>query len=156
MSGSGSGGYEVQKSGMADEADKLDRAGEDVDGIRKAIDLQVCFPADALGGSDSGPAHDEFASAWQAEGKVLEAALHELAGKVRLSQQNYAGADGFAVRGLQSAGAGEGVSVMPAPGPHPGITTGLVPGERPAAIGSPPLSTHPTPGAPPPGLADFD
>ncbi|SCK39788.1 WXG100 family type VII secretion target [Streptomyces sp. WMMB 322] len=144
MAGGASGGYEVQKSGMAGEARKLDDAGDDVGGIAKAVDSQMCYSADALGGSDSGPAFDNFASAWQAEAKTLEAALHELADKVRVSKANYQGADGYAVRGLNSAGAGDG------------LTTGAAPGARPAALGGPAVGTRPTPGAPPPGLADFD
>jgi hypothetical protein len=144
---------------MAGEADKLDRAGDEVGGIRRAVDDQMCYSTDALGGSDSGPAYDNFASAWQAEAKTLEAALHELAGKVRVSKQNYQGADHDSIRGLHSAAAGDGLTTMPTPAPGgagPGITTGLVPGERPAAVGGPPLGTQPTPGSPPPSLADFD
>lgn len=176
MSGGAGDGYEIQKSGMADEAGKLDRAGDDVGGIRKAVDMQVCYTADALGGSDSGPAYNEFAAAWQAEAKVLEAALHELADRIRLSQQNYQGADHAAVSGLNQAAGAEGVTSMPAPAtlPSPGITTGLVPGQAPTVVGSPPVTGGPAPGerpaavgeppitggpAPathtPPGLADF-
>nr|WP_169133527.1 WXG100 family type VII secretion target [Streptomyces sp. HNM0575]NLU71566.1 WXG100 family type VII secretion target [Streptomyces sp. HNM0575] len=128
MSGGASGGYEVQQGGMSGEAGKLDRAGDDVGGIRKSVDDQMCYPADVLGGSDSGPAYDEFAAAWQAEAKTLEAALHELADKVRVSKRGYQGADDDAVRGLHSASAGGGEAV----------------GTRPAA------------GTPPPSLADFD
>ncbi len=142
-------GYEVRESGMSAEAGKLDRAGDDVGRIRKAVEDQMCYTPDALGGSDSGPAYDDFADAWQAEARTLEAALHELAGKVRVSKQNYRGADDAAVLGLRSAPDGGtpaaapapaagGVTTMPAPAAyHPGITTG------------------PTPGEPPPGLADF-
>lgn len=148
MSGGASGGYEVQKSGMAGEAGKLDRAGDDVGGIAKAVDTGMCYPADVLGGSDSGPAHEEFASAWQAEAKTLKAALHELSDKVRVSKRSYEGADGDAVRGLRSAATG-------AAGAGGGLTTGLTPGARPAAIGGPAIGTRPTPGTPPPGLADF-
>lgn len=132
MSGGAAGGYEVQRSGMAGEAGKLDRAGDDVGGIAKAVDSQMCYPADVLGGSDSGPAYENFAAAWQAEAKTLEAALHELADKVRISKSSYEGADGDAVRGLDAASAGGG------------------PGGRPA------VATLPAAGAPPRSLADFD
>ncbi|RAJ70063.1 hypothetical protein K378_01224 [Streptomyces sp. Amel2xB2] len=115
---------------MAGEAGKLDSAGDDVGGIAKSVDSQMCYAPDVLGGSDSGPAYENFAAAWQAEAKTLEAALHELADKVRVSKRSYEGADGDAVRGLHSAGAGAG--------------------------GGSPAGTRPTPGAPPPGLVDFD
>jgi uncharacterized protein YukE len=178
MSGGAASGYEIQQSGMAGEAGKLDRAGDDVGDIRKAVDMQVCYTTDALGGTDSGPAYNEFAAAWQAEARVLEAALHELADKVRLSKQNYQGADAFAMSGLQSAAGSDGLTTMPAPAslPNPGFTTGLVPGEAPASIGSPPITSGPAParhpdivgeppitGGPapvaqdlPPTLSDFD
>jgi uncharacterized protein YukE len=137
------GGYEIRKDGMSAEAEKLDRAGDDVGDIRKAVDDQMCYTPDALGGSDAGPAYDAFAAAWQAEARTLEAALHELAGKVRVSKQNYQGADIDAVRGLDSAAGGvpapvpvgSGLTTMPAPTlHHPGLTTGPAPGELPASL----------------------
>ncbi|MFE7889772.1 WXG100 family type VII secretion target [Streptomyces sp. NPDC057412] len=130
MTGAGSGGYRVQASGMGGEAGKLDRAAEDVGGIRKAVEDQMCYTQDTLGGSDSGPAYDNFAAAWQAEAKTLEAALHELADKVGVSQQRYEGAEHETVLSLNSAGANAGLTTMPAPAARPG-----------------------TPGS---GLADFD
>lgn len=136
---------------MSQEADKLDRAGDDVGDIRKAVDDQMCYSTDTLGGSDSGPAYDGFADAWQAEAKTLEAALHELADKVRVSKQNYQGADHDATLGLRSA-AGGGPTTMPAPAPTGGGLTTM-----PAPAGPHPgLTTAPTPGERPPGLADFD
>ncbi|MDC0767992.1 hypothetical protein [Streptomyces sp. HD] len=157
MSGAGSDGYGIQASGMDGEAGKLDRAGDDVGLIRKAVEDQMCYTPDALGGSDSGPAYDNFAAAWQAEAKTLEAALHELADKVGISQRNYESADQDTIVALQSAGANDGLTTMPAPAAaHPGTATGLTPGARPAALGGPPVGTRPTPGGPPPSLADFD
>ncbi|MCD9880732.1 hypothetical protein [Streptomyces guryensis] len=89
--------------------------------------------------SDSGPAYDNFAAAWQSEAKTLEAALHEFADKVGISQRKYESADHETILALHSAGAGVGLTTMPAPAAaHPGTTTGL------------------TPGTPPPSLADFD
>lgn len=170
MSGGAANGYEVQKDGMSGEAGKLDRAGDDVGDIRKAVDMEVCYTTDALGGSDSGPAYNTFAAAWQAEAKVLETALHQLADKVRLSEHNYQGADGFARNVLHSAAGGDGLTTMPAPAgplgvttmpapatlPNPGITGGPVPGERPAAVGEPPITGGPAPAThTPPGLPDF-
>ena len=155
MSGAGSDGYRVDASGMDGEAGKLDRAGEDVGAIRKAVEDHMCYAPDALGGSDSGPAYDNFAAAWQSEAKTLEAALHELADKVGISQRSYASADHETILVLHSAG--DGLTTMPAPAAaHPGTTTGLTPGARPAALGGPPTGTRPTPGTPPPSLADFD
>ena len=139
MSGAGSGGYRIDASGMDSEAGKLDQAGNDVGAIRKAVEDDMCYTPDALGGSDSGPAYDNFAAAWQAEAKTLEAALHELADKVGISQRNYQGADHDTILALHSAGANNGLTTMPAPAAaHPGTTTA------------------PTPGARPPSLADFD
>ncbi|WP_147998868.1 hypothetical protein [Streptomyces sp. uw30] len=157
MAGAGSDGYRIHASGMDGEAGKLDRAGDDVGVIRKAVEDPMCYAPDALGGSDSGPAYDNFAAAWQAEAKTLEAALHELADKVSISQQNYESADHETIVALHSAGANDGLTTMPAPAAaHPGMTTGLTPGARPAALGGPPIGTQPTPGTPPPSLADFD
>jgi uncharacterized protein YukE len=157
MSGAGSDGYRIQASGMTGEAGKLDQAGDDVGAIRKAVEDHACYTTDALGGSDSGPAYNHFAAAWQAEAKTLEAALHELADKVAISQRNYEGADQETIAALNSAGADAGLATVPAPAPgHPGMTTGLTPGARPAVLGGPPISTQPTLGGRPPSLADFD
>ncbi|MFI2371070.1 hypothetical protein [Streptomyces sp. NPDC018833] len=60
--------------------------------IRKVAST-MCYTQDALGGSDTGPAFNAFAAAWEAETKVLEAALHELAEKVRLSSHAGRGSD---------------------------------------------------------------
>ncbi|MBT2507405.1 hypothetical protein J7I98_16240 [Streptomyces sp. ISL-98] len=133
------GGYRVQKSGMDAEADKLDRAGDDVGDIGAALQEQLCYTPDALGGSDSGPAFNNFSEAWQAEAKVLESALHELADKVRISKANYHGADVSTMNELQASGGG-GLTTMPAPAP-----AGPAPGMR----------TMPAAGSPPVGLADF-
>ncbi|MGW2721516.1 WXG100 family type VII secretion target [Streptomyces sp. NPDC001492] len=155
MSGASSDGYRIQSSGMDGEAGKLDRAGDDVGAIRKAVEDHMCYTPDALGGSDSGPAYNDFAAAWQAEAKTLEAALHELADKVGISQRKYENADHETILALHSAGANDGLTTMPAAA-HPGTTTGLAPGARPAALGEPPIGTQPTPGGPPPSLSDFD
>ncbi|MDC2958194.1 WXG100 family type VII secretion target [Streptomyces gilvifuscus] len=129
----------IDASGMDGEAGKVDQAGNDVGAIRKAVEDHMCYTPDALGGSDSGPAYDNFAAAWQAEAKTLEAALHELADKVGISQRNYQGADRDTIVVLHSAGANDGLTTMPAPaGAHPGTATGSTPGARP------------------PSLADFD
>ncbi|MEV8427595.1 hypothetical protein [Streptomyces chartreusis] len=139
MTGAGSDGYRIHASGMDGEAGKLDRAGDDVGAIRKAVEDHMCYAPDALGGSDSGPAYDNFAAAWQAEAKTLEAALHELADKVGISRRSYESADNDTIVALHSASADGGLTTVPAPAAaHPGMATG------------------PTPGEPPPSLADFD
>ncbi|MET9512452.1 type VII secretion target [Streptomyces flavidovirens] len=139
------GGYRVQKGGMAAEADKLDRAGDDAGDIGAALQEQLCYTPDALGGSDSGPAFNNFSAAWQAEAKVLESALHELADKVRISKANYHGADIQAMNDLQAGGGG--LTTMPAPAP-----AGSVPG---IGMRTMPAPGPPPPGSPPVGLADF-
>ncbi len=157
MSGAGSDGYRIHASGMDGEGGKLDQAGDDVGVIRKAVEDHMCYAPSTLGGSDSGPAYDNFAAAWQAEAKTLEAALHELADKLGISQRNYESAEHETIVALRSAGADDGLTTMPAPAAaRPGMTTGLTPGARPAVLGGPPLGTQPTPGASPPSLADFD
>ncbi|MFJ5213284.1 WXG100 family type VII secretion target [Streptomyces sp. NPDC088354] len=113
---SGSGGYEVQRGGMGDQAGRLDRAGDDTGGIGEILARQPCRTADALGGSDSGPAYDRFAAAWQAEARLLEEALHELAGRVRLSARAYGTAEHEAGNGIRRA-ATTTVPAEPA-GPH--------------------------------------
>ncbi|MDO0909379.1 WXG100 family type VII secretion target [Streptomyces sp. DT2A-34] len=133
------GGYRVQTSAMDSEAQTLDKAGDDVGAIARAVKDTACYTLDVLGGSDAGPAYNNFAGDWQAEAKVLESALHELADKVRVSKANYQGAEHASIRGM-SAASGEGVTTMPAPaGDVP------VPGHR----------TMPAPGTPPRGLSDF-
>ncbi|MGY0024965.1 type VII secretion target [Streptomyces sp. cg35] len=86
-------GYQVQHGAMAGQAKELDGAGDDVGAIGRAVESTMCYPQDTLGGADSGPAFNAFAAAWQAETEVLEAALHELADKVRLSSRAYRGSD---------------------------------------------------------------
>ncbi|MGW1957888.1 WXG100 family type VII secretion target [Streptomyces sp. NPDC001920] len=133
------GGYRLQTSAMDSEAQTLDTAGDDVGAIARAVKDTACYTSDALGGSDAGPAYNNFAGDWQAEAKVLESALHELADKVRTSKANYQGAEHATVRGMSAAG-GEGVTTMPAP-------TGSAP--------APGHRTMPAPGTPPRGLSDF-
>ncbi|MFE9017936.1 WXG100 family type VII secretion target [Streptomyces sp. NPDC007808] len=133
------GGYRLQTSAMDSEARTLDTAGDDVGAIARAVKDTACYTSDALGGSDAGPAYNNFAGDWQAEAKVLESALHELADKVRTSKATYQGAEHATVRGMSAAG-GEGVTTMPAPA-----------GDAPA----PGHRTMPAPGTPPRGLSDF-
>lgn len=133
------GGYRLRTGAMDSEARTLDTAGDDVGAIARAVKDTACYTSDALGGSDAGPAYNNFAGDWQAEAKVLESALHELADKVRVSKANYQGAEHASIRGMSAAG-GEGLTTMPAP-------AGGVP--------APGHRTAPAPGTPPRGLSDF-
>ncbi|MCZ4609969.1 hypothetical protein O3S80_40615 [Streptomyces sp. Lzd4kr] len=142
MSATGAGsGYQVQAGELDTEADKLDAAGDDTDGIRKAITATQCYTPEALGGSDMGPAFTDYAEAWEAESKVLAEALHELADRVRVSNRAYGGAEGDAIAGLSAASSG---STVVAPVAH---------GGRPPALGG--ASTQPAQAAPGVTLSDF-
>ncbi|MFB6672896.1 hypothetical protein ACFVDQ_13940 [Streptomyces sp. NPDC057684] len=116
-------GYQVGHKGMSGQAGELDGAGNDVGKIGKAIASTMCYSQDALGGSDTAPAFNTFAAAWEAETKVLEAALHELADKVRLSSRAYSGSDIDVRNGAKSVSVGsaaeERVSTMPAHAERP-------------------------------------
>ncbi|NBE54684.1 WXG100 family type VII secretion target [Streptomyces boluensis] len=148
-------GYRVQQGGMDDQAQKLDAAGDDVGAIARAVKDTACYGNDVLGGSDAGPAYNNFAGDWQAEAKVLESALHELADKIRTSKANYRGAENAAIRDMSAAG-GEDMTTMPAPAgslPGPGYRTMPAPaGDLPA----PGYRTMPAPGEAPRTLSDFD
>jgi hypothetical protein len=138
----GAQGYEVKRDGMAGEAGKLDDAGNDVGKIRKAVADQMCYSNDALGGSETGPAYTNFAAAWQAEAQTLEDALHELAGKVRVSKRNYEGAEIDTEHRLNGAANG--------------TASGTAGGAAGGGAHGPAISTQPAAGSPPPSLADFD
>ncbi|MEU8482179.1 MULTISPECIES: hypothetical protein [unclassified Streptomyces] len=116
-------GYQVGHKGMSGQAGELDGAGRDVGKIGKAIAGTMCYSQDALGGSDTAPAFNTFAAAWESETKVLEAALHELADKVRLASHAYSGSDIGVRNGAKSvsvgSAAGERVSTMPTHGERP-------------------------------------
>lgn len=116
-------GYQVGHKGMSGQAGELDGAGDDVGKIRKAVATTMCYPQETLGGSETGPAFNAFAAAWEAETKVLEAALHELADKVRLSSHAYGGSDIDVRRGARGVSLGSGVSTMPAQAARPSALT---------------------------------
>ncbi|MEU6660384.1 hypothetical protein [Streptomyces sp. NPDC046821] len=86
-------GYHVAHGGMSGQAGELDGSGDDVARIREAVTSPMRYAEDVLGGSDTGAAFTSFAAAWEAETKVLEEALHELADKVRLADHAYGGSD---------------------------------------------------------------
>ncbi|MFD7303114.1 type VII secretion target [Streptomyces pharetrae] len=106
-------GYQV-KSGLTGQAKELDGAGGDAGKITKVVSPTVCHPQDTLGGADSGPAFDAFAAAWEAEAETLEAALHELAAKVRAAKGAYSGSDGLVA--TQASGVRVADGSLPAPG----------------------------------------
>ncbi|MER6994718.1 hypothetical protein [Streptomyces sp. NPDC000410] len=116
-------GYQVKHKGMSGQAGELDGSGNDVGNIRKAVAGTMCYTQDALGGSDTGPAFNAFAAAWEAETKVLEAALHELADKIRLSSHAYRGSDIDVRTGVHAVSVGSaadsGVNTMPAHAQRP-------------------------------------
>ncbi|MEU5978781.1 hypothetical protein [Streptomyces sp. NPDC047315] len=86
-------GYRISSGGLSDQAKELDGCGDDAGRIRQAVDTTTCYAPDVLGGSDSGPAYSAFATAWVAETRTMEEALHELAEKVRLARRAYRGSD---------------------------------------------------------------
>lgn len=117
--GTSSDGYQV-KSGMTDQAGELDGAGTDTGKIATAIDPMACYAQDALGGSDSGPAFDAYAAAWEAEAKTLTDALHELADKIRASKGAYGGSDHLVSTQAAHVRVGDGtVGTMPAHAERP-------------------------------------
>jgi uncharacterized protein YukE len=116
-------GYHVSHSGMSGQAKELDGCGDDAGTICKSVSPTMCYSSDALGGSDSGPAFNKFAAAWEAEARTLEKALHELADKVRLAKNSYRGTD----RRVQAHA--RGVSV-----PDGQPSTASAPAQRPSAL----------------------
>ena len=120
--GASSDGYTV-KSGMTGQANELDGAGDDAGKIAKVIDPTACYPQDTLGGSDSGPAFDAYAAAWEAEAKTLKDALHELGDKVRAAKGAYGGGDHLVATRSAGVRVGDGtpVSTMPAYAERPSV-----------------------------------
>ncbi|MEU2154667.1 hypothetical protein ABZ532_06530 [Streptomyces sp. NPDC019396] len=130
-------GYQVGHKGMSGQAGELDGSGDDVGKIRKAITNAMCYPQDTLGGCDTGPAFEAFSAAWEAETKVLEAALHELADKIRLSSQAYRDPDIDVRRGTSSIAVDSAGERGDAAGKSDeGISTMPVYAQRPSALGS--------------------
>ncbi|MFF1448556.1 hypothetical protein ACFVYF_10435 [Streptomyces sp. NPDC058274] len=101
-----SDGYQV-KAGMSGPAKELDGAGDQAGKIRTAVTPAMCYSADALGGSDASAAFNSFATAWQAEARTLESALHELGDKVRLAKGAYSGSDSLVETQTNSVTVGE-------------------------------------------------
>ncbi|MFF7748654.1 hypothetical protein ACFZCP_05230 [Streptomyces sp. NPDC007971] len=141
--GTSSDGYTV-KSGMSGQANELDGAGDDMGKIRTAITPGLCYMDDALGGPDSAAAFNAFASAWEEEAKTLEAALHQLADKVRLAKGAYRGSDGLvdtSVRNVTVPAGDSHLTTMPSYAGRPSaladdshLTTMPTQGDRPSAL----------------------
>ncbi|ANP57171.1 uncharacterized protein YukE [Streptomyces griseochromogenes] len=124
--GASSDGFTV-KSGMSGQAKELDGAGDDTGRIRKAIEPGLCYTDDALGGPDSAAAFNAYAAAWEAEAKTLQAALHELADKVRGSKGAYGGSDGLvdtSVRSVRVPAGDSHLTTMPAHADRPSALAG--------------------------------
>ncbi|MCX4641173.1 hypothetical protein [Streptomyces sp. NBC_01446] len=90
----GSDGYQV-KAGMTGQAQQLDDAGTDMDGVRSAVKSRTSYSYGDVGGDDAASALNAFVKAWEAETKTLASALHELGGKVQLAKKTYHGTDGL-------------------------------------------------------------
>ncbi|MEV5725302.1 hypothetical protein ACFV83_00835 [Streptomyces pharetrae] len=119
-----SDGYQLKKSGMSGQANELDGAGDDTGKIRTAIAPGVCYASDALGGTDAAAAVNRFIAAWGAEARTLEAALHELAGKVRLAKGAYGGSDGLVRTAASNVTVADGeLTTMPAFAERPSALT---------------------------------
>ncbi|MEW2258904.1 hypothetical protein [Streptomyces sp. NPDC047869] len=90
----GSDGYQV-KAGMTGQAQQLDAAGMDMDGVSSAVKARTSYSYGDVGGDDAASALNAFVKAWEAEAKTLASALHELGGKVQLAEKTYHGTDGL-------------------------------------------------------------
>lgn len=87
-------GYQI-KAGMTGQAQQLDDAGTDMDGVGSAVRSRSSYSYDDAGGNDVASALNAFVKAWEAEAKTLASALHELGGKVQLAKKIYHGTDGL-------------------------------------------------------------
>ncbi|MFI7384400.1 hypothetical protein [Streptomyces sp. NPDC049813] len=152
-----SDGYLVEHAGMKSQARELDGAGDDAGAVRKVMGATPCYPSEVLGGSDSGPAFAAYATAWTAEARTLEDALHELAGKVRASKGAYAGSDGLVRTNAERVTVGGAVRADAAHGTSGSARIGTNPvrAARPAALGTAPVGTNPVQGERPSALTDY-
>ncbi|MEV5312547.1 MULTISPECIES: hypothetical protein [unclassified Streptomyces] len=132
-----SDGYQVKNSGMTGQAKELDGSGTDMGKVREAIAPGVCYTSDALGGTDAAAAVNGFITAWEAEARTLESALHELADKVRLAKGAYGGSDGLVRMDAAGVKVADGeLTSMPAFTGNEQLTTMPTYAERPSALTS--------------------
>ncbi|MFE1951374.1 MULTISPECIES: WXG100 family type VII secretion target [Streptomyces] len=148
MAASGDG-YQVRHAGMKSQAKELDHAGDDAGAIRQLLAGTPCYSQDALGGDDMGPAFSAYSSAWTAESRTIEDALHELADKVRGAKGAYGGADGLVRTQAQKVQVG----TNPTPGAPP-IGTNPVHGTNPVRDTAP-VTTGPAYAERPSALTDY-
>ncbi|MEU2158904.1 hypothetical protein ABZ532_28500 [Streptomyces sp. NPDC019396] len=80
---------------MTGQAQQLDDAGTDMEGVTSAVKARTSYSYRDVGGEDAASALNAFVKAWEAEAKTLASALHELGGKVQLSKKTYRGTDGL-------------------------------------------------------------
>jgi hypothetical protein len=108
--------YSVKRDGVQENVRKLDAAAEDIGAARSRIP-NYCPVPDVFGGEDSGPAFARFMSAWQDEARTLQAAIEEIADKLRVTSSGYGLAEHSASAGLSEAvGAGGTAPAMTAAG----------------------------------------
>ncbi|MEU3859431.1 hypothetical protein AB0F03_18980 [Streptomyces sp. NPDC028722] len=101
----GSDGYQV-KAGMTGQAQQLDDAGTEMDGVSSAVRPRTSYSYGDAGGEDAASALNAFVNAWEAEARTLASALHELGGKVQLAKKTYHGTDGLVKKHVDSVPAG--------------------------------------------------
>lgn len=119
----GSDGYQV-KAGMTGQAQQLDDAGTDMDGISSAVRSRTSYSYGDVGGADAASALNAFVEAWEAEAKTLASALHELGGKVQLAKKTYHRTDGLVKTRADSVHAG-GTSSLTDTSTHGGRPSAL-------------------------------
>lgn len=98
-------GYQI-KAGLTGQAQQLDDAGTDMDGVSSAVKSRTSYSYDETGGNDAASALNAFVKAWEAEAKTLASALHELGGKVQLAKKIYHGTDGLVKSQMKSVSLG--------------------------------------------------
>ncbi|MET9427096.1 MULTISPECIES: hypothetical protein [unclassified Streptomyces] len=101
----GQDGYQI-KAGMTGQAQQLDNAGTDMDGVSSAVKARTTYSYSNVGGDDAASALNAFVKAWEAEAKTLASALHELGAKVQLAKKDYRGSDGLVRTQVDSVPAG--------------------------------------------------
>ncbi|MEV3931421.1 MULTISPECIES: hypothetical protein [unclassified Streptomyces] len=104
-------GYRT-KAGMTGQAQQLDDAGTDMDGVSSAVKSRTSYSYADAGGDDAASALNAFVKAWEAEAKTLASALHELGGKVQSAKNSYGGSDGLVRASVHSVSV-DGVSGLP-------------------------------------------
>lgn len=107
-------GYQI-KAGMTGQAQQLDDAGTDMDGVSSAVKPRTTYSYGDAGGDDAASALNAFVKAWEAEAKTLASALHELGGKVQLAKNAYRGTDGLVRSSVDSVPVGDTRSLTGAP-----------------------------------------